>query len=52
MTELTLFFAPDTCARVSMIALEETEHPYETELIAFDVEAITDFHIAIEPRQT
>ena len=35
MTELTLFFAPDTCARVSMIALEETGHPYETELIAF-----------------
>ena len=33
MTELTLFFAPDTCARVSMIALEETGHPY-TELIA------------------
>jgi glutathione S-transferase len=35
MTDLTLFFAPDTCARVSMIALEETEHPYKTELIAF-----------------
>ena len=35
MTDLTLFFAPDTCARVSMIALEETGHPYETELIAF-----------------
>src|SRR5262249_14401315 len=35
MTELTLFFAPDTCARVSMIALEETGHPYEAELIAF-----------------
>ena len=35
MTDLTLFFAPDSCARVSMIALEETEHPYKTELIAF-----------------
>jgi glutathione S-transferase len=35
MTDLTLFFAPDTCARVSMIALEETEHSYKTELIAF-----------------
>ena len=35
MTDLTLFFAPDTCARVSMIALEEPEHPYKTELIAF-----------------
>jgi glutathione S-transferase len=35
MSDLTLFFAPDTCARVSMIALEETERPYKTELIAF-----------------
>jgi glutathione S-transferase len=35
MSDLTLFFAPDTCARVSMIALEETGRPYKTELIAF-----------------
>jgi glutathione S-transferase len=35
MTDITLYFAPDTCARVPMIALEETGHPFQTELIAF-----------------
>ena len=35
MTDITIYFAPDTCARVSMIALEETEHPYRAELIRF-----------------
>lgn len=35
MTDLVLWFAPDTCARVTMIALEETGHVYRTELIAF-----------------
>ena len=31
----TLYFAPGTCARVSMIALEETGHPFETRVVAF-----------------
>ncbi len=35
MSAITLYFAPDTCARVPMIALEETGHPFQTELIAF-----------------
>lgn len=35
MTDLTLWFAPDTCARVTMIALEETGQPYRAELVAF-----------------
>ncbi|MEG3179074.1 glutathione S-transferase family protein [Sphingomonas sp. LT1P40] len=34
-TELTLYYAPDTCARVSMIALEETGAPYRAQLISF-----------------
>lgn len=33
--DMSLYFAPDTCARVTMIALEETGHPYDTKLIAF-----------------
>jgi glutathione S-transferase len=35
MTQITLHFAPNTCARVTMIALEEIGHPYETELVSF-----------------
>jgi glutathione S-transferase len=35
MTDIALYFAPDTCARVPMIALEEAGHPFRTELIAF-----------------
>lgn len=35
MPELTLHFAPDTCARVSMIALEEVEVPYSIEVVEF-----------------
>lgn len=35
MTELTLFFAPDTCSRVTMIALEEVGVPYSVEVIRF-----------------
>ena len=31
----TLYFAPGTCARVSLIALEETGHPFETRVVAF-----------------
>ena len=33
--DLKLFFAPGTCSRVSMIALEEIGEPFETELIRF-----------------
>jgi glutathione S-transferase len=35
MTDITLHFAPHTCARVPMIALEEIGHPFKTELVAF-----------------
>lgn len=35
MPELTLHFAPDTCARVPLIALEEIGCPYSLEVIAF-----------------
>jgi glutathione S-transferase len=34
-TNLTLYFAPDSCARVPLIALEEIGCPYELEVIAF-----------------
>jgi glutathione S-transferase len=35
MTNITLHFAPGTCARVPMTALEEIGLPYKTELVAF-----------------
>jgi glutathione S-transferase len=35
MTEIVLYFAPDSCARVSLTALEETGHPYRLEVVAF-----------------
>ena len=35
MTQLTLYFAPDSCARVPLIALEEIGHPYTLETVAF-----------------
>lgn len=35
MTDLVLHFAPDTCARVPLIALEEIGHPFGIEVIAF-----------------
>jgi len=35
MPKLTLYFAPDTCARVPLIALEEIGRPYSLEIVAF-----------------
>jgi glutathione S-transferase len=35
MPTFTLYFAPDTCARVPLIALEEIGCPYKIEIIAF-----------------
>jgi glutathione S-transferase len=35
MTSLTLYFAPDSCARVPLIALEEIGAPYRIEVVAF-----------------
>ena len=35
MTNMTLYFAPDTCARVPLTALEEIGHPYSLEVVAF-----------------
>jgi len=35
MTDLRLHFAPDTCGRVALIALEEIGQPYEIDVVAF-----------------
>jgi glutathione S-transferase len=35
MSDITLYFAPNTCARVPMTALEEIGIPFKTELVAF-----------------
>jgi glutathione S-transferase len=35
MPKLTLYFAPDSCARVPLIALEEIGRPYRLEIVAF-----------------
>jgi glutathione S-transferase len=35
MTKMTLFFAPDSCSRVPLIALEEIGDPYSLEIVAF-----------------
>jgi len=35
MTKMTLFFAPDTCARVPLVALEEIGGPYSLEVVSF-----------------
>lgn len=35
MTNLVLHFAPDTCARVPLIALEQIGCPYDIEVVAF-----------------
>jgi glutathione S-transferase len=35
MPKLTLYFAPDSCARVPLIALEEIGRPYGLEVVAF-----------------
>lgn len=35
MTDITLWFAPDTCSRVVMVALEEIGCPYDAELVVF-----------------
>ncbi|MEP3224740.1 MAG: glutathione S-transferase family protein [Parasphingorhabdus sp.] len=52
MTETTpvLYFAPATCARVTLTALEEIEQPFETKLIAFMAgEHRSEEYLAINP---
>ncbi|MEP0728679.1 MAG: glutathione S-transferase N-terminal domain-containing protein, partial [Parasphingorhabdus sp.] len=45
-----LYFAPLTCARVSLTALEETGQPFETKLIAFMAgEHRSEEYLAINP---
>ena len=45
-----LYFAPATCARVTLTALEEIGHPFETQLIAFMAdEHRSDHYLAINP---
>jgi glutathione S-transferase len=33
--DITLYFAPDSCARVPLVALEETGQPYKIQVVAF-----------------
>jgi glutathione S-transferase len=35
VTQITLHFAPDSCSRVPLIALEEIGHPFKLELVVF-----------------
>jgi glutathione S-transferase len=51
MPELTLHFAPDTCARVTMIALEEIGCPYSLEIVEFMRGAHrSDAFLALNPK--
>jgi len=47
---LKLYFAPGTCARVSLVALEEIAEPFETQLISFMAgDHRSDAYLAINP---
>ena len=35
MLDITTHFAPDTCSRAPMIALQEAGQPYRVELVTF-----------------
>ncbi len=51
MNDLTLYYAPDTCARVTMVALDEAALPYEAKLISFvRGDHRTDWFRALNPR--
>ncbi len=51
MTTLKLHFAPQSCALVSLIALEETGHPFEVELVALSEGAQrTPEYLALNPK--
>lgn len=51
MMDLTLYYAPDTCARVTMIALEEAGARYDAKLISFvRGDHRSDWFRALNPR--
>lgn len=51
MPELKLYYAPGTCARVAMIALEETGAPFEAQLIRFmKADHKTPEYLALNPK--
>lgn len=51
MNDLTLYYAPDTCARVTMIALDEAALPYDPKLISFvRGDHRSDWFRALNPR--
>lgn len=51
MMDLTLYYAPDTCARVTMVALEEAGAAYEAKLISFvRGDHRSDWFRALNPR--
>lgn len=50
MQPLKLYFAPGTCARVSLIALEEIGEPFETQLVSFMAgDHRSDAYLAVNP---
>ena len=51
MTDITLYFAPDSCARVPLIALEEIGQPYRLEVVAFmKGQHRSDEYLALNPQ--
>lgn len=51
MTELTLYYAPDTCARITMIALEEAGADYSAHLVSFvRGDHRTDWFLKMQPQ--
>ncbi len=49
MTNITLYYTPLTCARVTFTALEETGHPYDIELVNWLDEENWKNYLAINP---
>jgi glutathione S-transferase len=51
LTTLQLHFAPDTCARVPLIALEEVGNPYTLEVVAFmKGQHLSPEYLALNPK--
>jgi glutathione S-transferase len=51
MSVLTLYFAPDTCARVPLIALEQAGGPYGLEIVKFALqEHRSSGYLALNPK--
>ena len=51
MTGIVLYFAPDSCARVPLIALEEIGQPYRIEVVAFmKAQHRSEEYLALNPK--